>query len=192
VPVRVALINKERLPAGGDFSGLRPVYPAVASLFRPGECNVAGEKVNIVNRKARFNYEVVSSREAGIALAGAEVKSIRAGRVSLQEAYCKFEDAELFLIDCHIAPYAQAGTHARLSPTRPRKLLLERSELTRLKSAVSERGLTIVPLKMYNRGPYIKMEIALVRGKKRVDKRRTIKERDLAREQRRLGGRLRL
>jgi len=153
---------------------------------------VAGEKVNIVNRKARFNYEVLSTREAGIALAGSEVKSIRAGKVSLQEAYCKFDGGELFLVDCHIAPYAQAGTHAKLSPTRPRKLLLRKHELARLKSVVSEKGLTIIPLRMYNRGPYMKLEIALVRGKKRVDKRRTIKERDLKREQQRLGGRLRI
>ena len=153
---------------------------------------MVGEKVNIVNRKARFDYEVVSTWEAGIALAGSEVRSIREGRVSIREAYCKFDNGELYLVDCHIAAYAQAGSHVRLPPARPRKLLLKKHELRRLEGGVGAKGLTIVPLKMYNRGPYIKMEIALVRGKKRVDKRRAIKERDLAREQRRLGGRLRV
>ncbi len=146
---------------------------------------MTAEKVNIINRKARFNFEILEKYEAGIALVGCEVKSIRAGKVSLAESYCKFDDTELYLIDCHIAPYEKASTHNIYSPTRPRKLLMHKSELRRLRGKVTEKGLTIVPLRMYNDRHLIKVEIALARGRKKVDKRAEIKKRDLEREARR-------
>jgi len=148
--------------------------------------------VNITNRKARFKYEILERYEAGIALKGSEVKSVRAGKVSLAEAYCRFADNELFLLDCHIAHYPQAGTHGVLSPTRPRKLLLHRSQLKRLHGHVATRGLTIVPLRIYDKEGRVKIEIGLARGKKAVDKRRTLKERDIQREERTHGRKLRL
>ncbi len=145
---------------------------------------MGGATINITNRKARFRYEILNRYEAGLALKGSEVKSIRAGKISLAQAYCKFVSDELYLFDCHIASYPQAGTHERLSPTRPRKLLLHRSQLRRLQGQVATRGLTVVPLRVYDKGRRMKVEIGLARGKKAVDKRRTIKERDLEREAR--------
>jgi len=150
-----------------------------------------GEKVNITNRKARFEYEILDTLEAGLVLKGSEVKSIRAGLVSLAEAYCKFVDGELFLFDCRISPYPQAGTHESIAPTRPRKLLLHRFQLDRLRGRVAQRGLTIVALRLYDRKRQMKLEIGLARGKKAADKRRVIKERDLEREARAHRGRLR-
>ncbi len=148
---------------------------------------MAGDKVNILNRKARFNFEIIEIFEAGIALEGTEVKSIRAGRISLAEAYCKFRNAELYLLDCHIAPYERASTHCVVSPTRPRKLLLHKSQVKRLLGKVSEKGLTIIPLRVYNARHLIKIEIGLARGKKKVDKREEIRRRDMEREARRFG-----
>ncbi len=146
---------------------------------------MAGEKVNIANRKARFQYEILEEFEAGIALAGSEVKSVRLGNISLSEAYCKFVDGELFLVDCRISPYKQAGAHTDLSPTRPRKLLLRAAQLKRLQQKVTTKGLTIVPLRVYNSGRLIKVEIGLARGKRVGDKRETIRRRDEEREARR-------
>lgn len=148
--------------------------------------------INIANRKARFKYEILDRYEAGIALKGSEVKSVRTGGVSLAEAYCKFVEDELFLFDCHIARYPQAGTHAVLPPTRPRKLLLHWSQLKRLHGKVATRGLTIVPLRIYDKEGRVKVEIGLARGKKAADKRRTIKERDIEREERTHRRKLRL
>ena len=148
--------------------------------------------INITNRKARFKYEILDRYEAGIALKGSEVKSVRAGKVSLAEAYCRFVKDELFLLDCHIARYPQAGTHEVVSPTRPRKLLLHRSQLKRLHAQVATRGLTIVPLRVYDKDGRVKVEVGLARGKKAVDKRRTIKERDIQREERAHRRRLKL
>ncbi len=148
---------------------------------------MSGEKVNIVNRKARFNFEILEKIEAGLVLEGAEVKSIRAGKISLAEAYCKFRDTELYLLDCHISPYERASTHKSISPTKPRKILLRKTQLRRLLGKVTERGLTIIPLRVYNVRHLIKIEIALARGKKKLDKREEIKKRDLEREVRRFG-----
>ncbi len=153
---------------------------------------MANERTNIVNRKARYEYEILDAFEAGIALHGCEVKSVRAGKVSLAEAFCRFVGSELFLVNCNISPYPQAGTHAALSPTRQRKLLLNRAELRRLHSKVTTRGLTIIPLRIYNKASLMKVEIALVRGKKAADKRKTIRERELRRESRNLKGKLKV
>ncbi len=153
---------------------------------------MADERVNIFNRKARYEYEILDTFEAGIVLEGSEVKSVRAGKVSLAEAYCRFIASELFLVDCHITPYAQAGTHSALSPTRSRKLLLKKAELRRLHGKVTTKGLTIVPLRIYASKRLMKVEIALARGKKTADKRKTIRDRDLQRESRGLNGKLRV
>jgi SsrA-binding protein len=153
---------------------------------------MADERVNIINRKARYEYEILDTYEAGIVLEGSEVKSVRAGKVSLAEAYCRFIGNELFLVDCHITPYAQAGTHSALSPTRSRKLLLKKTELRRLHGKVTTKGLTIVPLRIYASERLMKVEIALARGKKTADKRKTIRDRDLQRESRGLKGKLRV
>ena len=136
----------------------------------------------ITNRKARYNFEILETLEAGIALTGSEVKSLRAGKASLEEAYAVIRDGEVFLRGCHISPYPQAG-YAQHEPTRERKLLLHRRQIKRLLAKVTQRGLTLVPLAMYfNDRNLVKIELALVRGKKLHDKRETIKRREQQRE----------
>lgn len=133
------------------------------------------------NRRARFNYEILETIEAGMVLTGSEVKSIRDGKVSLAESYAEFRRGELYLVQAHVAEYTQA--HARNhDPLRPRKLLLHRRQLERLEDAVSREGMTLVPLSIYTRGHHIKMELGLGRGKKTHDKRQTIKEREQKRD----------
>jgi SsrA-binding protein len=141
-------------------------------------------KVVATNRKARYEYNLEDRYEAGIALTGTEIKSVRAGAVSLQEGYITMQDGELYLVDVHIAPYDQAGiwTH---DPRRPRKLLMHRREIDRLARAVQEPGYTIVPLRMYLRGSYAKVEIAVAKGKRKYDKREAIARRDAKRRMRR-------
>ncbi len=143
-----------------------------------------GDELLEDNRKARFDFEIHEEFEAGIVLHGSEVKSIRDRRVSLKEAFCQFRDGELFLLQAHIAEFAQA--HARNHPPlRARKLLLHRRELDRLHDAVQQQGLTIVPLALYLKDRRIKVLIGLARGKKVHDKRASIKEREQKREMQR-------
>lgn len=140
-----------------------------------------GDQVLESNRKARFEYQILEEFEAGIALTGSEVKSIRDGHISLKEAYCQFKGNELYLLQSHVAEYVQA--HGRNhSTTRTRKLLLRRRELDKLAKSVQDTGISIVPLAMYVKGRHIKLQIALAKGKKLFDKRVTIKEREHARE----------
>lgn len=140
-----------------------------------------GIKVVATNRKAYHDYQIHDTFEAGIVLTGSEIKSIRAGRVNLRDGYAIFRDGELWLLNCHIAPYDPASRQNH-DPTRPRKLLLHRRELNRLAGRVQEKGFTIVPLRMYLRRGLAKVEIALVRGKKQYDKREAIARRDADRE----------
>lgn len=143
-----------------------------------------GDEVLEENRKATHDYEILEELEAGVALQGSEVKSIRDGRISLKEAYCQFRGDELFLLQAHIAEFPQA--HARNHPPlRARKLLLHRRELDKLHDAVKTQGLTIVPLVVYLKSRRIKILIGLGRGKKVHDKRAAIKERDQKREMQR-------
>ena len=143
-----------------------------------------GDELLEENRKARFHYEILEELEAGIALLGSEVKSIRDRRVSLNEAFCQFRGDELFLIQAHVAEFTQA--HARNHPPlRPRKLLLHRRQLDRLHDAIKTQGLTIVPLALYIKDRRIKLLIGLARGRKVHDKRAAIKERDQKREMQR-------
>jgi SsrA-binding protein len=139
------------------------------------------------NRKARFNYEIGESVEAGIALQGSEVKSLREGKANIAESYVSPEGGEIWLINAHIPEYRQAGPFNNHEPRRPRKLLLHSNEVGRLIGSVDREGMTIVPLKLYfNRRGLAKVEIALAKGKKLVDKRETEKKRDWEREKGRL------
>ena len=133
------------------------------------------------NRQARFKYHLLDKLEAGIALQGSEVKSVRDGKVSLSDAYAVVRDGEVWLYGSHIAPYAPAAAQNH-DPERPRKLLLRRSEIERLIGKTQERGLTLVPTRMYFSGANAKVELALARGKERGDKREAIKEREQRRE----------
>ena len=133
------------------------------------------------NRKALHDYEVLKRIEAGLALLGSEIKSIRQGRIQIREAYARPEGGELWLLNAHIARYDPAGP-ASHEPTRKRKLLLHKSQIRELSRAVLEQGLTLVPLRLYLKDGIAKIEIALVRGRKRYDKRAAIAKRDADRE----------
>lgn len=134
------------------------------------------------NKKAFFDYEIVDKLEVGIVLVGCEIKSIRAGKVSLKESYAKPTGAELWLVNCHIAHYAQASFD-KVSETRDRKLLLHRRELNRWMGKCKEKGFTIVPLQMYlTTQQRVKLEIGLAKSKKMHDKRASVKEKDADRE----------
>lgn len=139
-----------------------------------------------LNKKARHDYHIEERFEAGLALEGWEVKSLRAGRAQLKESYVIIRDGELYLFGAHFSPLASASTHVQPDPTRSRKLLLHRDEIHRLIGAVERKGYTLVPLALYWKRGRAKLEIALARGKKLHDKRAAIKERDWQREQRRL------
>ena len=138
-------------------------------------------KVIATNRKARHEYEFHDTFEAGIVLKGSEIKSIRAGRVSLQQGYVTFERGEAWLVDVHIAPYDQAGRENH-EPQRRRKLLLNRREIDRLAAQAQQKGYTVVPTRLYLKDGRAKIEIALARGKKLYDKRQSIAERDSKRQ----------
>jgi SsrA-binding protein len=142
----------------------------------------AGEtKTLCTNRKARYDYHIEETYEAGIALLGSEVKSIRQGRANLRDSYAAVERGELVLHHCHISPYEQAGQFAP-DPLRSRKLLMRRAEIQRLIGKVEQKGLTLVPLSLYLKGPYVKVSLALARGKREYDRRDDIKEREADRE----------
>ena len=138
--------------------------------------------INIRNRQAGYEYELLDKYVAGLVLTGTEIKSIREGKVNLQDGYCYFKSGELFVKGVNITPYAQ-GTHYNHDATRERKLLLKRSELRKLESKSEEKGLTLVPTRLFlNERGLAKLEIALGRGKKMHDKRDSIKEREAKRE----------
>ncbi len=138
-------------------------------------------KTAATNRKAYHNYELGESVEAGIVLTGTEIKSIRAGRVSLGDAYIKPEAGELWLVNAHIARY-EASSYLSHDPKRPRKLLLHRKQIDSLTAKVLERGFTLVPLKLYIKDSIAKVEVALAKGKKLYDKRESIIRRETERE----------
>jgi SsrA-binding protein len=138
-------------------------------------------KTVTTNRRAYHNYHILDGLEAGIALTGTEIKSIRDGRVNLSDAYVRPERGELWLLNAHIARY-QAGSYLSHEPTRPRRLLLHRKEINELASKVAEKGLTLLPTRLYLKGSRAKVEIALARGKKLYDKRESIMRREVERE----------
>jgi len=137
--------------------------------------------ISIVNRKAYHDYLIEERVEAGIVLKGSEIKSIRAGKMSLQDAYAKPENGELWLFNSHIASY-DAASYNTHQPTRPRKLLLHKKEVDRLTGRVKQRGLTLVPLKLYIKHGIAKIELGVGKGKKLYDKRETIMRRETDRE----------
>ena len=147
-----------------------------------------GIQIIASNRKAKFQYYLYDTYEAGIELRGSEIKSIRARQVSINEAYIRIDGNEAWLIDAYIAPYEQAGSFGH-SPRRPRRLLLHRREIRKLWDQVRQKGMTIIPVKLYLKNGLAKIEIAVARGKKMHDKREAIAkrdaERDMARKMRR-------
>ena len=141
-------------------------------------------KTIAINRKARHEYFIEETYDAGIALVGTEVKSIRAGRVNLQDSFCRIESGEAWVYSMHISPYEQ-GNRWNVDPKRRRKLLLHKGEINRLMGKYQERGLAIIPLSIYLEGGYVKLEIGVGRGKKLYDRREAIAEREMEREKRR-------
>jgi len=136
-----------------------------------------GEKIIALNRKARQNYEIIESLEAGIVLTGTEVKSLREGRMNLKDSYARVQNGEVFLVSAHISPYSH-GNVQNHDPLRDRKLLLHKAEIKRLTGKTEAKGLTLVPLKVYFSRGRVKLQLALARGKRQYDKRETIKRRE--------------
>jgi SsrA-binding protein len=141
------------------------------------------ERMKLVsrNRKAYFEYHIDDLFEAGLVLKGTEVKSLRLGKANIEDAYARFRDGEVFLLNAHISPYPHAAGENH-EPTRPRKVLLHRRELKRLLGKLTERGYTLIPLKLYFKDEYAKVELGLAKGKKKFDKRETIRQREEQRE----------
>jgi SsrA-binding protein len=140
-----------------------------------------GRKVIARNRRARHDYQILDTYEAGLVLTGTEVKSLRLGRASLADGFAEISDGEVWLHNVHIPEYLQ-GTWTNHTPRRIRKLLLHRAEIERLVSRTTEQGLTLVPLELYFKDGHVKVEIALARGKRTYDKRQDLAKRDAARE----------
>ena len=143
------------------------------------------EKIYSVNRKARYLYIIIDVIESGISLLGSEVKSVRGGNVSMSDSYAVIKDEEIFLHNLHISAYKNAGIFNH-DPIRVRKLLLNKREIRKLYAKVSEKGITLVPLSVYLKLGKIKIELALVKGKKKFDKREEIQKRDFDKEKRRM------
>lgn len=141
-----------------------------------------GEKLVATNRQARHDYFIEETFEAGLALTGTEIKSIRAGRLNLREAYARIDGDEAWLVGMHISPYDQAGAYFQHDPLRPRKLLLHRREIAYLRAQLGQKGLTLVPLRLYLKRGKAKLEIGLAKGKKLYDKRDALAARDARRD----------
>jgi len=141
----------------------------------------SGRKLICQNRRARHDYHILETIEAGISLTGTEVKSLRAGHANLKEAYARIDNEEAFLFNCHINPYEDGGRYNH-EPTRARKLLLHKTEIRRLFARVQIKGLTLVPLSLYFLKGRVKVELGVARGKKEFDKREDLAERDAKRE----------
>src|SRR5215510_8782973 len=140
-----------------------------------------GDRTVASNRRARHEYEILETIEAGLVLRGTEVKALRTGQINFKDAYATVRNDEVWLLGCHISPYSH-GTDANHDPERDRKLLLRRREISRLTGKISERGLTLVPLRLYFKGGHAKVELGLARGKKLHDKRSALREREVRRE----------
>ena len=141
----------------------------------------SGDRLVTENRKARHDYEILETFEAGMVLTGSEVKSLRAGRANLKDSYARIDRGEAFLLNAHISPSA-AASHFGHEPERNRKLLLHRSEIDKLNGRIQERGLTVIPLKIYFKNGRAKVLIGVGRGKKSYDKRESIKKREMERD----------
>lgn len=134
------------------------------------------------NRKARFDYEILEKFTAGLELLGLEVKSIKEGKINLQGAFVAVRGGEAFLVGADIPPYQPKNAPKEYDATRPRKLLMSKKEIAALQGAEAQQGLTIVPLSVYNKGRFLKLDLAIARGKKQFDKRQAIKKRDTERD----------
>ncbi len=141
----------------------------------------SGMKIIAQNKKARYDFEILSTYEAGLVLCGTEIKSIRAGRVQLKDGYGKIQEGEAFLHDIYIEPYQNAGPFNH-DPTQPRKLLLHKKEIQRLYGKIQEKGLTLIPLRVYMKNGKAKVELGLGKGKRKYEKREDIKRQDAKRE----------
>ncbi len=148
---------------------------------KPEEKQPDAIKIIATNRKARYEYHVLQTFEAGLNLLGSEVKSLRAGKANLKDSYAVSKNHEIFLMNLHIAPYDKTGYDGH-DPERPRKLLLHAKEISKLISMTDTKGMTLVPLKLYFKGKYAKVEIGVCKGKKTHDKRAAIMERDVQRD----------
>ena len=174
--------------ARGPEVGLAAGRPGTIHFGGPRVAKGDGEnrrKVIASNRKARYEYEILDTFEAGMVLLGPEVKSLRAGKASLGDAYAEIRRGEVYLLNAHIGAYEQAG-RANAPPRRERKLLLHRHEIARLVGRVVERGLTLIPLQLYFKDGRAKVELALARGKRRYDKRQAIRKRENERDLKRI------
>ena len=141
----------------------------------------AESKTISVNRRARRDYEILETLEAGLVLTGTEIKSLRLGRVNIQQSFARASDTSLWLYQTHIAEYNQGNIYNH-EPTRPRKLLLHKKQMRQLMDSISQKGLTLVPLKIYIKGHYAKVELGLAKGRRLYDKRQVIVDREKARE----------
>lgn len=159
--------------------------PATAAIdSKPKQKTVAD------NRRARHDFELLEVFEAGIALVGTEVKSMRQGKANLQDSFAKIENGELWLLNCHISPY-DCGNRFNHDPVRKRKLLMHRKQIMKLKSLVQEKGLTLIPLKLYFKGNWAKVDLAVARGKQLYDKRQAIAKKENKRQLERIVKRMR-
>ncbi len=157
---------------------------AAAKTAASGERDPNARRTVSVNRRARHEYEILETFDAGLVLVGTEVKSLRDGRINFQDAFCRIEHGEAWVYNMHVTPYEQ-GNRWNVDPRRRRKLLLHRWQIEELHAKTEQKGLTIVPLALYFQRGFAKLEIGLARGKKLYDKRESIAERDQEREQRR-------
>ena len=139
------------------------------------------KKVIAENRKAFFDYTIIESYQAGVVLAGTEVKSIRLGQVNLKDSFARIENGEIWLYNMHVSPYQQGGRY-NLDPIRQRKLLMNKNEMKKLIGRVQEKGLTLIPLKLYLMGNWVKVDLALAKSKKLYEKREKIKKKETERE----------
>jgi len=139
-------------------------------------------KIIAKNKKAYFDYEIIDKVEAGIELIGCEVKSVRAGDVSLRDGYARVDNGQIMMIGCYMAPYNLGGQFTTIDPSRDRKILMKRKEIDKWAKKVKEKGYTITPLKLYIKGHLVKIELGLAKSKQMHDKRATIKKRELGRE----------
>jgi len=151
-------------------------------MSKTQQLSAEGQKTIAVNRKAFHDYAIEDKIEAGLALTGSEIKSIRQGKVNLRDAYARVENGEAWVYNMHISPYEQSGKYFNHDPLRPRKLLLHRKEIASLAGKQQIRGYTLVPLRLYLKNGIAKIEIALAKGKREYDKRQAIAERDAQRE----------
>ncbi|HTE18662.1 MAG TPA: SsrA-binding protein SmpB [Armatimonadota bacterium] len=153
-------------------------------MKKPAPVGRDGKKIVVTNRRARHEYDIEESVEAGLVLTGTEIKSIRAGKIQLQDAYARIDGGEAWVHNMHIAPYEQ-GNRANVEAVRTRKLLLHRREIDRLFGKAQERGLALIPLAVYLRNGFAKVELAIGKGRKLYDKRNAIADREAKREQER-------